>query len=153
MLVLGAGGDDGSGGVTVGYALHSCRGRRTETNRLHTRPRCSLLGHCPVCLALSFPFLPSPPLSLSLSFSLSRLLLVSFSLPFPFLFVLFSFPPPPSPPPSSSSTTTTTTMAMALSANLLTREKHFLVPLLLHFPGRSSRGGTLPSVSCDAESS
>lgn len=62
FLVVMVPGSDG--GVTVGYASHSCRGRRTETIRRRRRSR--VARHCPACLALSFPF-PSLPASFSLS--------------------------------------------------------------------------------------
>lgn len=87
----GAGGGDAGGDVTVGYASHSCRGRRTESNRRRSVARFFLATVRP---ALPFPFPSSfslflspslffSPFSLSLSFALSA---------FPFLFVLSSRP-------------------------------------------------------------
>lgn len=62
VLVPGTG-----GGVTVGYASHSCRGRRTETNRL-CMPAAALLASWPLSgLPCPFLFLPAS-LFLSLSF-------------------------------------------------------------------------------------
>lgn len=83
----GAGAGTG-GGVTVGYASHSCRGRRTETNRL-CMPAAALLASWPLS-GLPCPFL-SLPACLSLSLSLFSLSFRSF----------VSYPP------------TTTAMAMA----------------------------------------
>ena len=121
------------GGVTVGYASHSCRGRRTETNRL-CMPRRVARFLATVRPALPFPF----PSRLSFSFSLSLSLSLSFSLSFPFLFVFSSLVPADDYGHGHRELRV-----------LATEKQHFLVPLLPHFPGRSpcDDSGTLPSVS------
>lgn len=112
------GGAGTGGGVTVGYASHSCRGRRTETNRL-----CMPAAAAAAALLASWPLsgLPCPFLSLPACLSLS------FS--FPFLFVL-------------SSRTHRRLWPWPWRASRSATEKHFLVPLLPHFPGRSPRATT-----------
>lgn len=68
--LVGAVGGDVGGCVTVGYALHSIGGRRTETNacmRGHVARSWPLSGLA-ACLALSFPF---PGLSFPFLFVLS----------------------------------------------------------------------------------
>jgi len=113
VLVPGTG-----GGVTVGYASHSCRGRRTETNRL-------CMPAAAAALLASWPLsgLPCPFLSLPACLSLFLFL----SLSFPFLFVLSSR--------VSADDYDHGHGELCVSAT----EKHFLVPLLPHFPGRSPR--------------
>lgn len=75
FLVVMVPGSDG--GVTVGYASHSCRGRRTETRR-SAAAAAALLATVRPALPFPFPSLPTPRLFLSLPLS------------FPFLFVLSS---------------------------------------------------------------